>query len=322
MDLRDAAQELYAVLPRDFTARRSELVREAKDAGDKELAKDIGKLGKPAAGAWAINALAVHKPEVIDGVVRFGASLRAAQEDGDADAFRQLGLQRQGELTGAVHDAKDLAAELGFPLSAAAATDVERTFRAAMADAGAAAAVATGRLVRGLSGSGFEEVDLDGAVAGGEFEPEPTSPPKPQSQPEGQSQPESQSKPGTQREPKTKEKKPGEEATSLAERRAAKKKAALDEAQAEFDAAESEAQAADEAAAQAWNAVKEIERRRKDVQADIEKCRKRLAALEADLIGITRDAEAAESDKKRAVRAATQQRRAADQARRRVERLG
>lgn len=322
MDLRDAAQELYAVLPRDFTARRSELVREAKDAGDKELAKDIGKLGKPAAGAWAINALAVHKPEVIDGVVRFGASLRAAQEDGDADAFRQLGLQRQGELTGAVHDAKDLAAELGFPLSAAAAADVERTFRAAMADAGAAAAVATGRLVRGLSGSGFEEVDLDGAVAGGEFEPEPTSPPKPQSQPEGQSQPESQSKPGTQREPKTKEKKPGDEATSLAERRAAKKKAALEEAQAEFDAAESEARKADEAAAQAWNAVKEIERRRKAVQADIEECRKRLASLEAELIGITRDAEAAESDKKRAVRTATQQRRAADQARRRVERLG
>ncbi|QSZ53760.1 hypothetical protein [Paenarthrobacter ureafaciens] len=322
MDLRDAAQELYAVLPRDFTARRSELVREAKDAGDKELAKDIGKLGKPAAGAWAINALAVHKPEVIDGVVRFGASLRAAQEDGDADAFRQLGLQRQGELMGAVDDAKDLAAELGFPLSAAAAADVERTFRAAMADAGAAAAVATGRLVRGLSGSGFEEVDLDGAVAGGEFEPEPTSPPKPQSQPEGQSQPESQSKPGTQREPKTKEKKPGDEATSLAERRAAKKKAALEEAQAEFDAAESEARKADEAAAQAWNAVKEIERRRKAVQADIEECRKRLASLEAELIGITRDAEAAESDKKRAVRTATQQRRAADQAQRRVERLG
>ena len=322
MDLRDAAQELYAVLPRDFTARRSELVREAKDAGDKELAKDIGKLGKPAAGAWAINALAVHKPEVIDGVVRFGASLRAAQEDGDADAFRQLGLQRQGELTGAVHDAKDLAAELGFPLSAAAAADVERTFRAAMADAGAAAAVATGRLVRGLSGSGFEEVDLDGAVAGGEFEPEPTSPPKPQSQPEGQSKPESQSKPGTQREPKTKEKKPGDEATSLAERRAAKKKAALEEAQAEFDAAESEAKEADEAAAQAWNAVKEIERRRKALQADIEECKKRLASLEAELIGITRDAEAAESDKKRAVRAATQQRRASDQARRRVERLG
>ncbi|ERI39654.1 hypothetical protein IG195_16500 [Arthrobacter sp. TES] len=322
MDLRDAAQELYAVLPRDFTARRSELVREAKDAGDKELAKDIGKLGKPAAGAWAINALAVHKPEVIDGVVRFGASLRAAQEDGDADAFRQLGLQRQGELTGAVHDAKDLAAELGFPLSAAAAADVERTFRAAMADAGVAAAVATGRLVRGLSGSGFEEVDLDGAVAGGEFEPEPTSPPKSQSKPKPQSQPESQSKPGAQREPKTKEKKPGEEATSLAERRAAKKKAALEEAQAEFDAAESEAKEADEAAAQAWNAVKEIERRRKAVQADIEEYKKRLASLEAELIGITRDAEAAESDKKRAVRAATQQRRAADQARRRVERLG
>lgn len=321
MDLRDAAQELYSLLPRDFTARRSELVREAKDAGEKELAKDIGKLGKPAAGAWAINALATHKPEVIDGVVRFGASLRAAQEDGDADAFRQLGQRRQGELTGAVHDAKDLAAELGSPLSAAAAADVEQTFRAAMADAGAAAAIATGRLVRGLSGSGFEEVDLDGAVAGGEFKPEPTSQPKSQAKPKPQSQPESQSKPGTQRESKAKEKKPEEEATSLAERRAAKKKAALEEAQAEFDAAEAEAREAEESASQAWDAVKKIERRRKNVQADIEECKKRLASLEAELIGITRDAEAAESNKKRAVRTATQQRRAADQARRRVERL-
>lgn len=160
-----------------------------------------------------------------------------------------------------------------------------------MADAGAAAAVATGRLVRGLSGSGFEEVGLDGAVAGGEFKPEPTSPPKShakpgaQSQPEGQSQPKDLSKPKSQHEPKTKEKKPGEEATSLAERRAAKKKAALEEAQAEFDAAESEAKEADEAATQAWNAVKEIERRRKAVQADIEECKKRLASWRPNSLG-------------------------------------
>jgi hypothetical protein len=326
MDLRDAAQELYAVLPRDFTARRSDLAREAKDAGDKELAKDIGKLGKPAAGAWAINALAVHKPEVIDGVVRFGASLRAAQEDGDADAFRQLGQQRQGELTAAVHDAKDLAAELGAPLSAAAESDVEQTFRAAMADAGAAAAVATGRLVRALSGSGFEEVDLDGAVAGGAPEvaaPSKTAGPKTARPKTAGPKPKTKTEPDTepQRGTKAKEKKPEEEATSLADRRAAKKKAALEAAQAEFDAADAEASEAEEAASQAWDAVKELERRRKDVQADIEECKKRLASLEAELIGITRDAEAAESGKKRAVRAAAQQRRAADQARRRVERL-
>ncbi len=136
MDLHEAAQELYAVLPRDFTSERTTLVRTAKEAGYKELAQEIGRLPKPAAGAWAINMLAVHKPEVIDGVVRFGASLRAAQEESDAAAFRELSQQRQGQLTTAVHAAKDLAGEFGAPLSAAAASPQLKTSPAPTAPPG------------------------------------------------------------------------------------------------------------------------------------------------------------------------------------------
>lgn len=323
MDLRDAAHELYAVTPRDFTAERTALVRKAKDAGNKDLAKEIGSLPKPAAGAWAINMLALHRPEVIDGVVRFGVSLRTAQEEGDAEAFRDLGQQRQGQLTSAVHAAKDLASELGAPLSAAAAADVEQTFRAAMADAGAAGAVGTGRLVRGLSGSGFEAVDLTGAIAApgpdDEAGPEtgkapvkratktePASPPRPAT---------------TSKEKQSKEKTPKDEATSLAERRAAKHQAALEGARRDFEAADKEAREAELAASDAWETVKELADRRTNLKSEIDDIKKRLAALEAELIGTTRDAESAESDKKRAVRAATQQRRAADQAQRRVQRL-
>ncbi|MFJ4207510.1 hypothetical protein ACIPY2_03500 [Paenarthrobacter sp. NPDC089675] len=321
MDLRDAAQELYAILPKEFTARRAALAREAKEAGDKDLAKEIAGLAKPTSGAWAINVLAANRPEVIDGVVRFGASLRAAQENGDAEAFRELGQQRQGELTTAVHAAKDLATHLGAALSAAAAADVEQTFRAAMADAGAAAAVATGRLVRGLSGSGFEAVDLSGAVAGGGIEEAA----RVQRAPATEASAPRKKAPAAQEprsKPQTKEEKPDETATSLAERRAAKRQAALAEAQSEFEAADKEAREAEDAATKAWDAVKKLERRRSGVQSDIEEARKRLASLEAELLGITRDTETAESDKKRAVRTATQLRRAADQARRRVERLG
>ncbi|WP_347107624.1 hypothetical protein AAHB33_11350 [Paenarthrobacter sp. S56] len=318
MDLRDAAQELYAVPPKEFTTRRTALAREAKDSGHKDLAKEIAALSKPAAGAWAINALAVNKPEVIDGVVRFGASLRAAQEEGDADTFRELGQQRQGELASAVHAAMDLAAHLGSGLSAAAASDVEQTFRAAMADDGAAAAVATGRLVRALSGSGFEAVDLAGAVAGGGIEEAAQVQPPPADDREPRKKPSAK---GQREQKRAEETKPEETATSLAERRAAKRREAIEAAQAEFDAADKEAREAEDAASKAWDVVKELVRRRKDVKADIEECRKRLDSLEAELIGITRDNEAAESDKKRAVRAATQQRRAADQARRRLDRL-
>lgn len=323
MDLRDAAQELYAVLPRDFTAERTALVRQAKDSGDKDLAKAISGLTKPAAGAWAINMLAVHKPEVIDGVVRFGVSLRTAQENSDAEAFRELGQQRQGQLASAVNAAKDLASELGAPLSATAAADVEQTLRAAMADAGAAGAVGTGRLVRGLSGSGFETVDLTDAVAaaGPEDTADSGATAERVARPSSK-EPSKAKEPSPPKNSPAKEKEPKEEATSLAERRAAKQRAALEEARTEFAAADKEAHVAEEAASKAWAAVKELGERRTELKSEIEEAKKRLASLEAELIGLTRDTDAAESDKKLAVRAATQLRRGADQAQRRVHRLG
>ncbi|GGJ25170.1 hypothetical protein [Paenarthrobacter histidinolovorans] len=338
MDLHEATQELYAVLPRDFTSERTTLMRTAKEAGHKELAQEIGRLPKPAAGAWAINMLAVHKPEVIDGVVRFGASLRAAQEESDTAAFRELSQQRQGQLTTAVHAAKDLAGELGAPLSAAAASDVEQTFRAAMADSGAARAVATGRLVRALSGSGFESVDLTDAVAAASAEDiagtnSPTGPAaEPARKKAADTKETSRAKDKAEdgkaengkaeknKAPRKQEAK--EQATSLADRRAAKRRAALKEAQDEFDAADTKAQDAEKRASEAWEVVNELARRRSEVQAEIDEVKKRLAALEAEVIGIVRDTESAESGKKLAVRTATQLRRSADQAQRRVDRLG
>lgn len=325
MDLRDAAQELYAVTPREFTKERAALVRKAKDAEQKDLAKEIGSLPKPAAGAWAVNILAVHKPEVIDGVVRFGVSLRTAQSDGDAEAFRELGQQRQSQLTTAVHAAKDLANELGAPLSAAAASDVEQTFRAAMADAGAAAAVGTGRLVRGLSGSGFEAVDLTDAIAAAgpddEAAPEAARERAAKTKPAPRSKSAPPSKDVLSKEKATPQKSAKEEATSLADRRAVKQQAALEEARSEFETANKTATEAETAASAAWDTVNELADHRANLKSAIEDLKKRLATLEAELIGVTRDAEAAESDKKRAVRAATQERRAADQAQRRVDRL-
>jgi hypothetical protein len=173
--------------------------------------------------------------------------------------------------------------------------------------------------VRGLSGSGFESVDLTDAVAAtnpdeiaGVGEPPKVKlPAEPRPTPQGKKKQESHAK----------EKAPAEAATSLAERRAQKRQAALEEARTEFEAADQEATAAEEDASKAWNVVKEVAGRRSDVEAEIAKVKKRLASLEAELIGITRDAEAAESQKKLAVRTATQQRRVADRARRRVERL-
>ncbi len=95
----------------------------------------------------------------------------------------------------------------------------------------------------------------------------------------------------------------------------------MEEARSDFEAANKLAQSAEDAASKAWELVNELADRRTTLKSAIDEARNRLAKLEAELIGLTRDADAAESGKKLAVRAAAQQRRAADQAQRRVDRL-
>ncbi len=49
MDFDEVADALYEVLPEDFVAVRKARQEEAKDDGDKALAKEIGALPKPSA---------------------------------------------------------------------------------------------------------------------------------------------------------------------------------------------------------------------------------------------------------------------------------
>nr|MBA3233934.1 hypothetical protein [Propionibacteriales bacterium] len=78
MDLEAAVDELYAVLPDDFTAKRDELARQARDTGDKDSAADIKALRKPTVVAWLANQMAREHPEEIGGLLDLGTALREA----------------------------------------------------------------------------------------------------------------------------------------------------------------------------------------------------------------------------------------------------
>lgn len=166
MDLTTIAAELYAEPLDEFTAARNE---RAKTVEDKELAGQVRKLQKPSASAWLINMLAGHRAKELQGALALGESLRKAQDALDRKQLKELGTKRQALLAAMVKDGRLLGEEFGQKISASVATEVEQTLRAAMADAGAAAAVASGRLIRALTASGWEPVDLTGAV-GGPFE--------------------------------------------------------------------------------------------------------------------------------------------------------
>ncbi|SFO00648.1 hypothetical protein [Mycetocola miduiensis] len=165
MDLTDVLSDLYLRAPTEFVTVRTARVQAARDDGDAELAKRIGRLSKPSTAAWLMNLLAARRTTDVDDIVELGALIRDAEKNMDAQDLRQLGKQRIALIRALARQGEALAAEAGQKVSAAAMLEVEQTLHAAMSDPAAADAARSGRLVRALSSNGIEPVDTDGAVA-------------------------------------------------------------------------------------------------------------------------------------------------------------
>jgi len=160
-DITSIANDLYALTPAEFTAERN---RRAKDAG--ALGREVRELPKPSAAAWGVNVFARVRADELTQLIELGELLRTAQDDADSNALQQLSKQRRALVSAMAREAAGVAGERGAPVNAAAIMQIEQTLQAAMFDADAAAAVASGRLIRSLTSDGVEPVDLEGAVAG------------------------------------------------------------------------------------------------------------------------------------------------------------
>lgn len=174
MDFVEEVARLYALPLDQFTAARNTAAKQATQDGDKTLAGTLRKLPKPASAAWLVNVLVNRRRDELEQVLELGASLKAAQASLDRAQLNALGQQRQRLLAAVARQSLDAAAEVGHDVGAAALPGVEQTLRAALADPAAAAAVLTGRLVRTLEATGWDPVDLEGAVAG-PFDPPSTA---------------------------------------------------------------------------------------------------------------------------------------------------
>jgi len=161
-DLAEVAAGLYGVPPAEFTAARTAAVRAARADGDRDLARVVGALRKPSTAAAAVNLLARERPDDLGALLDLGVRIREAQAALAGTDLRALHAEQQRAVGAAADAALDL---LGGGAGGAVRGQVEATLRAAMGDPDAAAAVATGLLVRDLFSSGFEPVDVEGAVA-------------------------------------------------------------------------------------------------------------------------------------------------------------
>jgi hypothetical protein len=142
-----AADELYGVLPSEFTATRRRLAGELS----RDDARRLTAMRRPTVPAWAVNLLV--RDDAVGPLLDLGERMRAAWEKGGDLAA--LDRERASLVDDLVRRARELAGDAGRPLSDAFADKVERTLHAATADPSAAEAVREGRLDHPLRHAGF-----------------------------------------------------------------------------------------------------------------------------------------------------------------------
>lgn len=174
--LSEIAAELYTQPLGEFIAARN---ARAADASDKALAAGIRALRKPSVAAWVVNVFARERASQLGEALQLAAELREAQEDLDAKALAQLGRDRRALTARLATAAADLAESRGERVTPSTRDAVQQTISAAFFDPDAAAAVASGRLVRELEPTGTFADAMDTIVGGGAPSAplEPSAPP-------------------------------------------------------------------------------------------------------------------------------------------------
>jgi hypothetical protein len=171
----EVGDRLYGLPLEDFTAERDAAAKALRREKDRDAAAAVARLRKPAAGPWALNAIAREQPALRDELLEAGEQLRAAQDAALSGGGAQGLRAATGRERAAVDALLDAAAKLrpgGRTLSAAALDALRRTLHAAAVDDDVRAAIAAGRLVRDAEAGGGWPFG-----AGGDDEPPAERPP-------------------------------------------------------------------------------------------------------------------------------------------------
>ncbi|WP_226534187.1 transposase [Microbacterium paraoxydans] len=171
----EIAAALYMGPPEAFVTSRKDRAAEVDDA---ELTSRILALRKPSIAAWVVNVFAHERAGQLGEALRLAAELREAQDDLDAPALAKLGRERRVLTRRLAEMAAELAGSRGERITPATREAVEHSISAAFFDPLAAAAVASGRLIRALDPAA-SAADIRDAVAGevDVREPAPQRPP-------------------------------------------------------------------------------------------------------------------------------------------------
>ena len=163
-DIDEIADELYGLQPDEFTAARTRHEKEAKAAGDRDLAARIHSLGKPTVTAWLANQLVREHRDQLEPLLELGAGLREATRTLAGEQLRALSRQQHELVYALVQHARQLARAAGRSVTEDTARGLEETLRAALADEDVADVLLAGHLTDALHTSGFEPASAAAAT--------------------------------------------------------------------------------------------------------------------------------------------------------------
>ncbi|WP_091232694.1 hypothetical protein [Microbacterium sp. 3J1] len=245
--LEGIAAELYTAPLGEFVAARN---ARAKETSDAELAASIRALRKPSVAAWVVNVFARERASQLGEALHLAEELREAQADLDARALAQLGRDRRALTRRLASAAAELAKARGETVTASTLEAVTQTIAAAFFDQTAAAAVASGRLVRELEPAGTFSDIADTLVAGGA----PDAAPAPAQ--------------------------PADEVAARRRRREAER--ALRDAEAAHDRATRDVTSAERSATESRTRIRELETRAAELEAELAGVRRDTERARAD----------------------------------------
>ena len=148
-----AIDGLYQMPLDEFTARRNELAKELKKAGDETGAVSVAKLRKSSLPAWAVNQLARRENKRITELFKASDTLRDAHAAG-GDALRDATKARNALISRLVDRAAAILEESGHSPGRAHLDRITATLQAS-ADEEHRDELAGGRLVTDLQPTGF-----------------------------------------------------------------------------------------------------------------------------------------------------------------------
>jgi hypothetical protein len=152
--------KLFALPLDEFTAARKDAVKRLKEAGEDEVAEQVGAFTKPSVPVWTINQLARQDKRAMRVLLDAAAKLRKAQEralaGGDSDALRAAQEQERDALRDLTHRAEGILEQAGRPASRPVLERIRSTLGAAALADPTRDALKAGRLTDEVEMSGFD----------------------------------------------------------------------------------------------------------------------------------------------------------------------